>query len=324
MAATATGRVEVYRERTEPHRDQPVQPFFSVLIATYNRAPLLLRAVQSVLGQTFRDFELIVLDDGSTDNTAEVVKQIGDVRIHYVPLGTTSGQSRALNSGIERARGQIVSFLDSDDEWLPTYLEEVSRAYACCADTALVYARYEKGPKWTISGGNVYPEVLRQGQLSATSTLNVRAAALRAVGGFREHHSVCNDDDLCFRVAERFAICHLPKELVVMHATCDAVTANSVRDAHGWAKLITEYRLEMLRHCGHNTLAYHCFRVSELMFGCFQLRQGGRYLVEATVNLAYRRGPLPTMDVCATMRWYARIGLAFVRGLRLRLSTGLR
>lgn len=100
-------------------------PIVSVVIPTYNRALLINRAIQSVLSQTHQDFELIIVDDGSTDNTEEVLKGLKDKRIKYVCLKENSGTSAVpRNVGIRESRGDYVAFLDSDDEWLPEKIEK--------------------------------------------------------------------------------------------------------------------------------------------------------------------------------------------------------
>lgn len=98
-------------------------PTVSVVIPTYNRAHLVGRAIQSVLNQTYQDFEIIVVDDGSTDNTEEVVKSFNDPRIRYIRHDQNRGGSAARNTGIKMARGEYIAFQDSDDEWLPEKLE---------------------------------------------------------------------------------------------------------------------------------------------------------------------------------------------------------
>lgn len=98
-------------------------PAVSVIIPTYNRAHLVGRAIRSVLNQTFTDFELIVVDDASTDNTREEVESVGDLRIRYIRHEQRKGGSAARNTGIEVAHGEFLAFLDSDDEWLPRKLE---------------------------------------------------------------------------------------------------------------------------------------------------------------------------------------------------------
>jgi glycosyltransferase involved in cell wall biosynthesis len=105
-------------------------PAISVVMPLYNRAATVRAAIDSVLAQTFADFELIVVDDGSTDGSADVVAAIGDPRLMLVRLGSNGGGNAARNEGIRRARGRIVSFLDSDDLYLPNKLAHVAAAFA--------------------------------------------------------------------------------------------------------------------------------------------------------------------------------------------------
>jgi len=98
-------------------------PTVSVVIPTYNRAELLTRAIDSVLAQTYDDFELLVVDDGSTDDTEAVVTAYDDDRVRYLAHETNRGANPARNTGIEAAEGEFVAFLDSDDEWRPRKLE---------------------------------------------------------------------------------------------------------------------------------------------------------------------------------------------------------
>lgn len=96
-------------------------PYFSVVIPTYNRAGHIGRTIESVLAQTFADLEVLVVDDGSRDNTAEVVGDFTDPRLHYLPK-ENGERGAARNYGLARALGEYVLFLDSDDAWYPTRL----------------------------------------------------------------------------------------------------------------------------------------------------------------------------------------------------------
>src|SRR5688572_23500515 len=95
----------------------------SVVIPAYNRAARIADSIKSVLAQTFQDFEIIVVDDGSTDGTAEAASTFGDPRIRVVRHSLNRGGSAARNSGIQSAAAPYVAFLDSDDEWYPIKLE---------------------------------------------------------------------------------------------------------------------------------------------------------------------------------------------------------
>lgn len=95
------------------------EPLISVIIPTYNRGRLILESVNSVLNQTYKNIELIVVDDCSTDDTKEIIESIKDFRIKYIKLEKNSGACVARNKGIERATGEFIAFNDSDDLWIP-------------------------------------------------------------------------------------------------------------------------------------------------------------------------------------------------------------
>ncbi len=101
-------------------------PVVSVVIPLYNKEPYVSRALDSVLNQTFQEFEIIVIDDGSTDKGAEIVKSFTDSRIRLIQQ-ENEGVSAARNKGIEEAKADLIAFLDSDDEWTPSFLEIILR-----------------------------------------------------------------------------------------------------------------------------------------------------------------------------------------------------
>lgn len=106
-----------------------INPVVSVVLPTYNRAPLLSRAIRSVLGQSYTNFEIIVIDDGSTDETYVVMNGFRDPRIRYISLEHNTGAASARNVGIRRARGKFLAFQDSDDEWRPVKLAKQMSAF---------------------------------------------------------------------------------------------------------------------------------------------------------------------------------------------------
>jgi len=135
------------------------QPLFSVVIPLYNKEPHIGRALDSVLAQTYSDFEIIVVDDGSTDKGPEIVKSYNNEKITLIQQ-KNAGASRARNRGIREANGLLIAFLDADDAWLPHFLETVAKlhkqfpeagiygtAYAWCYPDKSVLSSYlkEKG-----------------------------------------------------------------------------------------------------------------------------------------------------------------------------------
>jgi glycosyltransferase involved in cell wall biosynthesis len=119
-------------------------PVISVIIPAYNRSSTIARSVQSVLVQTFQDFEIIVIDDGSTDTTREVVQKIADKRIHLICHHGNQGAAVARNTGMQAATGEYIAWLDSDDEWLPEKLDIQLQALNLSASNARAcYTAYE-------------------------------------------------------------------------------------------------------------------------------------------------------------------------------------
>ncbi len=105
------------------------EPVFSILMVTYNRAHLLPRAVKSVLNQTYRNFELIIVDDGSTDNTEDVCRAFGDHRVRYYKQSPNKGVQAARNKTLDMATGDYLAILDDDDTLIPEALETAVREF---------------------------------------------------------------------------------------------------------------------------------------------------------------------------------------------------
>lgn len=104
-------------------------PKVSVIIAAYNRAHLIGRALRTVLEQTYNDFEVIIVDDASTDNTENVIKSFDDARIKYIRHDKNKGAAAAWNTGIRASKGEYIAFQDSDDEWAEDKLEKQMNAF---------------------------------------------------------------------------------------------------------------------------------------------------------------------------------------------------
>ena len=119
-------------------------PKVSVIIATYNRAALLPRAVNSVLAQTYTDYEIIIIDDCSSDDTQEVIRAFTDPRIRVIRHGTNRGAAAARNTGIDQARGKYIAFLDDDDECTPNRLADQVSVLDSNLSIGMVYGWIEE------------------------------------------------------------------------------------------------------------------------------------------------------------------------------------
>lgn len=114
----------------------------SVIIPTYNRAHVIARSINSILQQTYQEFEIIVIDDGGNDDTEEILKKIGDTRISYYRTETNHGAAGARNEGVRLAKYDIIAFQDSDDEWHSQKLEKQMKYLAKHPEYNMVYTGF--------------------------------------------------------------------------------------------------------------------------------------------------------------------------------------
>jgi glycosyltransferase involved in cell wall biosynthesis len=129
------------------------QPTFSVIIPSYNRAYVLWKAIQSVLNQTYPFFELIIVDDASTDDTKKLVKEFSDPRIQYFRFSKNQGQCRARNFGIKKAKGKYIAYLDSDNTWYADFLETMKKSFDQHPSKVIVFCKKNYRLKFIDKGG---------------------------------------------------------------------------------------------------------------------------------------------------------------------------
>ncbi|MGB9667721.1 MAG: glycosyltransferase family 2 protein [Thermosulfidibacteraceae bacterium] len=202
-----------------------MEPLVSVVIPTYNRASLLIRAIESVFSQSYKNFEIIVVDDASTDNTREVVsKFLDDPRVVYIRNEKNMGVSASRNRGIRYGRGEFVAFLDSDDYWLRDKLRKQVEIIMSDDDVGMVYTgeRFidEEGriirdeiPKYS---GFVYHVLLSKNFISPSSTL-LRKEVFEKVGFFREDMNYREDYEFFLRVAKNYKIAYVKDILTIRY-----------------------------------------------------------------------------------------------------------
>lgn len=192
---------------------------FSIIIPTYNRAAFLPKAIESVLNQTYTDWELIIVDDGSTDNTREVVSQYNDERITYI-YQQNAERSAARNNGINHAKGDYVCFLDSDNVMLPNRLQLLSETITktACYFTDIEYRNEETGAS-QIKTGRKYPfpmdvDMLIQ-DIIATPQLCCATEILRK-HQFNPALSIGEDMELLFRITADYPLIYVPNQATVV------------------------------------------------------------------------------------------------------------
>jgi glycosyltransferase involved in cell wall biosynthesis len=201
-------------------------PKVSVIIPTYNRAEQLKLAIGSVLSQSFQDFEIIVVDDASRDNTPEVVAGFKNDRIRHIRHGTNKKISASRNTGILNSRGKYIAFLDDDDAWLPEKLEpQVRLLEDSPATTGAVYSGFYKidkssgntlGKITPTKRGDIFQDLLT-GNWIATSTVLLRKECFQKVGLFDESMVFGEDYDMWIRISQEFHFDYIGNPLAYYH-----------------------------------------------------------------------------------------------------------
>ena len=278
-------------------------PMISVIIPTYNRAHIISRSIKSVLCQTYQDFELIIMDDGSTDNTEEIVKYFDDSRIRYIRRKINSGGPVIpTNEGIEAARGEYIAIQDSDDEWLQEKLEKQIKVFEdTTPNVGIVYTdmwrvsedgkkkKYWRSHRIMPEDGIIYKQALGYRVAGiGTQTLMIRKACFKKAGLFDERLRMLIDTELLIRMSKYYHFYHIGEPLVNYFMTSKSLVYdnNSLVAAR---KMILETYFEDIK--GNNKLLAKHYRgigFDLCRSGLFQrqhrfARQGIGYLVKAAM-----------------------------------------
>ncbi len=228
--------------------------FVSVVLPTWNRAGTLPRAIRSVLDQTHANLELMVVDDGSTDETPGVVAALAEPRLRYLRFERNRGQAAARNAGIAGCRADLVAFQDSDDVWMPDKLARQLEVLRTGADLAGVYCdlrRFEAdGQVFVIEAPDVAvgryfdrrPRLYQTFGLGIQTCL-LRKAALVAAAGFREDMKCYEDLELLLRLARRHRLQRVPLPLVDYFDSPGSVSKNTEADRRARGTLLRLYGL---------------------------------------------------------------------------------
>jgi len=247
------------------------QGFFSVIIPAYNRKSFLKKAVDSVLAQTFPSFELVIIDDGSTDGTHELVLSYDDDRVRYF-YGQNRGVAYARNRGIENAKGSFIAFLDSDDWWDVKKLEVAREYIDRYPGTAIFHTDeiwYRKGKlldqkqKHAKPSGSVYEKALPLCCISI-STAVISKKLFPKVGMFDETFQACEDYDFWLRATSRHEVKLIPEELTLKDGGRPDQLSSSV-----WG--LDRFRikaLEKMLSCGKLTKKQYRLTLDELSRKC--------------------------------------------------------
>jgi glycosyltransferase involved in cell wall biosynthesis len=250
-------------------------PKVSVIIPTCNRAEFLRSAIESVLMQTFSDFEIIVSDDKSTDHTREVIKGFKDKRIKYVRNKGNKGPSATRNTGIFKSEGEYIAFLDDDDEWLPDKLQKqvellnISQSNICgvYSKSSMIDRSTGKiisiNPENDEMKGNLLYQLAIKNPIH-TPTVVIRKRCLEKVGSFDETISYMEDRDLWIRLSMHWDFEYIPEPLVRVYIHGNAhLSENLEGQTAAREKILERYK--------------HLFKKNRRSWGALYLCLGAQY-----------------------------------------------
>lgn len=222
-------------------------PKVSVIIPTYNRGQYITQALDSVLSQTYHDYEIIVVDDGSTDNTQEILKKY-DGKFKSI-IKENQGISKTRNRGIEESTGEYIAFLDSDDYWAPEKLEEQVKVLDRYPNVGIVYSRMpiingrgEKiGMKPAGVSGKNFKELLQFWGDLPTSTVMTRRDCFDKAGLFDPSMDPMEDIDLWIRISRFYDLYEIENRVLAYYRRHEEqVTSNKTKVYSGLLKINTK------------------------------------------------------------------------------------
>jgi glycosyltransferase involved in cell wall biosynthesis len=234
----------------------------SVVIPCYNQAHFLEEAIESVLAQSYPHFEIVVVDDGSTDNTSEVAARYPKVRC---VRQDNQGLSAARNAGMRYSRGEYLVFLDADDRLLPKALKAGLECFASHPECAFVcgHHRYIRADGSVLSqwsppyiDGDYYEALLRRNFIAMHATVMYRRAVLKAIGGFNETLSACEDHELYLRIARRFPV-HYHAKLVAEYRRHDE---NMTGDSRRMLEIAMKVHCSQWKYAKENKLYREAYK----------------------------------------------------------------
>lgn len=226
-------------------------PQVSIVIPSYNRVAYLRQAIDSVFAQTFRDWELIVADDGSTSETLRYLDELEKMdRVKVLRLRHSGKPSVARNAAIRAARGIYVAFLDSDDTWLPTKLEIQIALHRSCAGHQWSYVAMERihedgtlmqrQPKYPTPEGAIFEQLLDLRADVSMSSVMAERTLLEQVGSFDEEQPFFEDYDLFLRLSLRSDVSVVTQPLVRMRSHAEHYSANRIGMREGQSRMLTK------------------------------------------------------------------------------------
>jgi glycosyltransferase involved in cell wall biosynthesis len=261
-------------------------PLVSIIIPTYNRAEYLDRAVQSALSQTYNNIEVIVVDDASTDNTAQVVRSFESEKLRYIRNEENIGAPRTRNRGLQEANGEFVNFLDDDDELLPTKIhKQIQRFQVSNVDNlgvvtcdVLMVRDHGNELRENRKQGDIFEDLLSSYCVYGTETMLIRSDVLEDVA-FDPRFASNQEYDLSLQMARKWSFDFVPELLTKKYESNNQISYNFDKKLSGTMTLWCKYKDS---YWEHGVYAYNVCRFAYLLLryttGKYLGREIYRYL----------------------------------------------
>lgn len=271
--------------KTTNFNDKDRNPLISIIMPTFNRVNFLKKAIKSIQKQTYDNFELIVVDDASTDNTENLISSLRDNRLIYVKNPKNMGGAASRNVGIHLAKGEYIGFLDDDDEWLPSKLEKQVSFFNEHPEVDIVYTGFlvRDINVWNIIGqivpkmrGMIREELLMDNCIGTTSTLLVKRGALLRTNLFDETLPSCQDWDLWISLSKFCYFDYLAEPLVIYSVHGDRISNNIEAVLEGRKKIFAKYKEEIEKN--KNILARHYLKIGSAYCQLGNMNKGRKYM----------------------------------------------
>lgn len=261
-------------------------PLVSVIIPTYNRAELLNRAILSVFKQTHDDFELIIVDDCSTDNTERVVKTFKDKRIIYFHHPENRGVSVSRNTGIKNSKGIFIAFLDSDDEYLPEKIKKSLKFFKESAENiGMVCSNF-----WRIEGKEkklgLWKKLKPNYQFPSPSTWVLPKEVFEKIGLFDERLYVEEDREFMFRFHKIFSFYFIDEPLLIRYGMKSSLSSE-IKEYVRARKIILEKHSSDLQK-ERRLLARQFYRLAKDLYYIGQKEEAREYFLKAFISCPFK------------------------------------
>lgn len=280
-------------------------PLVTVLLTCWNREATVVTAIESALNQTYRNLEIVVVDDASTDNSWQMICSIQDHRIIKTRRKVNGGQNAALNTGQLVAQGDYIAFLDSDDTYGPYFLQTMLGKFDS-PEWGFVYSLQGIQDSPPSLESHSFTRVLVAGRLTGLGMIMAKSEAFKSICPLPEMPQIrdmCQDDRICMELSRKYSFNFVPKNHYIVGTADNQVTSDYFMRARGWEIFFDDYSGDVRELAGTKRLAFHYTEVVTLFLLAGSHGEAFRVYLKATREL---KNPILLISYVAYHAWVRR------------------